>query len=233
MSIGYQDYQAFPNAVSPNLFPSYSQTLAPGVTTTPLVPATAWGSLTLRVSASAGTAQVAVQWFLDAAGTQPLPGDSRSLTPAFALVMTSPIKGPYFRLSINVTSAGNLTALTYATLQSGFASRISYGNSAGLAIINNQSVPASSSITAANVFTMSGQATCVIVPGDATGKLFCSVRAITESGALKYQVAQFGNPVAGADFQFSAPDDILQFTAQNTDAAGAHSLSATLIIPPN
>lgn len=228
----YPDWQTFSNAQSDNIFPAYSQVLAPGAHSTAVLPCLSWSSLILIVSPSAGAAQVKVTHFADLAATQPIDSDTWQVNATTALIVRTPLRGKFVRIDLTVTSPGNLTAVSWANFLSATSDRVSFP-------VGGQNVSDFSHSLAANATALytvgeiaAGQALFFFNPHDTAGKLRVSVHATDELGNSGQLVAYFGLPTTSVQQLIVVPDLILQVEVDNTDSAGAHVYDFSFTIPP-
>lgn len=228
----FPDWQQYPNAQSANIFESFTQTLTPGVHSTPLIPATNWSSVTLVVDPSAGAAQVQIGHFADLAGTMEIDSDTWPVNATTRLVVRTPLRGPYVRLTITVTSPGNLTAGTWANFLSASSDRISFPVSTQNLSDFDHSLAADGTATYSVGEISAGMALFYFKPYDTSGKLEVSVHAVDELGNSGQLIADFGQPTAIVQQLITVPDNIVTVEIDNTDAATAHSYDFSLTIPP-
>lgn len=226
----FPDWQAAAATQSPNQFPTFIQTLAPGLHPGGIVPVYSWSSLNLICVASAGAAKAIVTHWADLAGTQQVGADQWGFTTTTALAARVPLRGPFCQLSINVTSAGNLTAETWAAFLTADVTRISFP-------VGNQQVTDSRTLTPGQVVKFnvpiiaSGPATWSYNPFDTSGKLAVAINSVDELGNLITIVSNRGNPAGLDNAVIYVPDQIIQVQVTNTDGAANHGYGLTLTVP--
>ncbi len=228
----YPDWQSFPNAQSGNIFTSYSQVLTPGPHSTTVFPAVNWSSAIIIVSPSAGAAQVTITHYADLAATQPIDSDTWPVNATTALIVRTPLRGRYVRVDINVTSAGNLTAVTWANFLSATSDRISFPVSR-----QNMSdfahVLAASGTKTYNIGEITaGTSLFYFKPYDTAAKLNVSIHAVDELGNPGQLIADFGKPTTITQQLITVPDLIVQVEVDNTDGAAPHTYDFSLTVPP-
>ena len=228
----FPDWQQFPNAQSDNVFASFKQTLAPGTHSTPITPALSWSSIMIICQPSAGAGQVQINHFADLAGTEQIDSDNWSVNASTALVVRTPLRGKYIRLDLIVTSAGNMTADTWANFLSATSDRISFPVSTQNVSDFDHSLAASGTATYNTGEIAAGFALFYLKPYDATGKLNAVIHAVDELGNPGQLIADFGAPTATVQQLIVVPDKIIQVEIDNTDAAAAHTYDFSLTIPP-
>lgn len=228
----FPDWQQFPNAQSDNVFPAYSQNLAPGVHLGTMLTALSWSSLMLIVSPIAGACQVTVNHFADAAGTLNIDSDTWGANATTTLIVRTPLRGKFVRIDINVTSGVNCNTETWANFLSQASDRISFP-------VSNQNLSDFDRVLAANGDVTyqvgeiaAGMAYFYLKPYDATGKLAVVIHAVDELGNPGQLIADFGKPTAIVDRLIVVPDVIIEVEIQNTDATAAHTYDFSLTIPP-
>jgi hypothetical protein len=228
----FPDWQTFANAQSDNIMGAYSQVLMPGPHSTTVLPCLSWSSLILVVSPSAGAAKVKVTHFADLAATQPIDSDTWAVNSTTALIVRTPLRGKFVRIDITVTSAGNLTAITWANFLSATSDRVSFP-------VGQQNVSDFAHSLAANATALytvgeiaAGQALFFINPHDTAGKLLALITATDELGNSGQLVAFFGQPTTYVQQLIVVPDVILQVEIVNTDGAAAHVYDFSFTIPP-
>jgi len=228
----FHDWQTYANAQSDNQFPAFTQTLTPGLHSTPVIPVLSWSSIVIIVHPSAGAAQVKLNHFVDQAATMQIDSDTWPVNSGINLVVRSPLRGKYIRVDITVTSAGALTAGTWAGLLSASSERISFPVSQQNVSDFNHSLAASATALYTTGEIAAGLATFYFNPRDTTGKLRCSLHAVDELGNSGQLIASFGTPTALVQQLIAVPDLPLQVEIDNTDSAAAHSYDFSLTIPP-
>lgn len=228
----FPDWQQFPNAQGGNVFPAFTQTLTPGVHSTALIPATNWSSVTLVVEPSAGAAQVQIGHYADLAGTMEIDSDTWPVNATTRLVVRTPLRGPYVKLTITVTSAGNLTASTWASFLSSSSDRISFPVSTQNLSDFAHSLAANGTKTYSVGEISAGHALFYFKPYDTTGKLEVSIHAVDELGNSGQLIADFGQPTGIVQQLIMVPDNIVTVEVDNKDATTAHSYDFSLTIPP-
>lgn len=228
----YPDWQSFPNAQSDNTFAAYSQTLTPGLHTGTVLPALNWSSMIIIVSPSAGAGKVMITHYADLAATQAIDSDQWSVNNITALIVRTPLRGKYVRIDLDVTSAGNMTAVTWANFLSATSERISFP-------VGNQNLSDFGFILAASGTKTyqigeiaAGISLFYFKPYDATGKLTVHVHAVDELGNPGQLIAEFGGPTALVQQLITVPDVIIQVEIDNTDGAATHTYDFSLTIPP-
>lgn len=228
----FPDWQQFPNAQSDNLFAAFTQTLTPGVHSTALIPATNWSSVIIIVEPSAGAAQVQIGHYADLAGTQQIDSDTWPVNATTRLVVRTPLRGPYVKLTITVTSAGNLTAGTWANFLSASSDRISFPVSTQNLSDFAHALAANGTKTYSVGEISAGQALFYFKPYDTAGKLEVSIHAVDELGNSGQLIAEFGQPTATVQQLIMVPDNIVTVEIDNKDGAAPHTYDFSLTIPP-
>lgn len=228
----YPDWQGFPSAQSDNLFPAANQVLAPGLHSTPVIPALNWSSVTVLVQPTTGACHVQLAHFADPAGAVLVGSDTLPANVTTALLVRTPLRGRYFRVNVTVTSPGDLTALTWASLASAPTDRLSFPVGQQGAHDMARALPANGVATYSPGFIVAGAALAYVKPYDAAGKLTMVIRAVDELGNVIAPVADFGAPTALVQQVITVPDEILQVVVTNTDAAGPHTYDMAVTVPP-
>lgn len=228
----FPDWQQFPNAQGGNIFPAFTQTLTPGAHSTALIPATNWSSVIIIVEPSAGAAQVQIGHYADAAGTQEIDSDTWPVNATTRLVVRTPLRGPYVRLTITVTSPGDLQVENWANFLSASSDRISFPVSTQNLSDFSHALAANATKTYSVGEISAGQALFYLKPYDTSGKLSVSIHAVDELGNSGQLIADFGKPTAIVQQLIMVPDLIVTVAIGNTDAAAAHTYDFSLTIPP-
>jgi hypothetical protein len=228
----YPDYQTFPNAQSDNVFPLFTQTLAPGLHSTGIIPALSWSSMMIAITPSAGACQVQINHYADLAGTMQIDADNWSCNAVTALRVRTPLRGKYVRIDIFVTSPGNLTAATWANFLSATSDRISFP-------VSTQNLSDFAHVAAANAdikYTSgeicAGQALFYFKPYTAGGLLAVVLHAVDELGNPSTLIADFGKPTALVQQLITVPDRILQVEILNSSGTTAVTYDFSLTVPP-
>lgn len=228
----YPDWQTYPTAQGTNLFPAYSQVLAPGAHSTGVIATSSWSSVTVIVHPSAGAAQVQVIHHAAPDGSQPVDSSTWPVNSNTKLIARTPLRALYVEIIITVTSAGNLTAVTWATPQAASSDRISFPvgqvNVSAFAL----AVPASTTDTASVGAIVAGQALMYVKPYDNSGHLAVVIHAVSELGVTGQLIADFGAPTALVQQLITVPDLITTVSITNTDATAPHTCDFSLTIPP-
>ncbi len=228
----YPDWQTFPNAQSDNLFASFTQTLTPGTHSTAVLPALSWSSIMIAVTATAGAAQVQLNHFADAAGTQQIDSDNWPFNPSTNLRVRSPLRGKYVRLDIIVTSAGNLTVNSWANFLSASSERISFPVSQQSLSAFNFTLTAGATQTAQIGEIAAGMASFFYNPYDSAGKVLVYIRSVSELGTGGSLITEYGTPTALIRDLLTVPDQIIQVVFTNNDGVASHSFDFALPVPP-
>lgn len=228
----FPDYQTYPNAQSDNLFTAFTQTLAPGLHSSPVLPALSWSSLMLIVSPSAGAAQVQINHFADAAGTLQVDADKWPVNTLTNVVVRTPLRSKYVRVDITVTSAGSLTARTWANFLSATSDHISFPVAQQNVSDFNHSLPANGTALYQLGEICAGEALFFYNPKDAAGKNRVSIHAVDELGNSGQLIAYFGLPAAVVQQLIVVPDLMLVVEIDNTDGTAAHLYDFSLTVPP-
>ncbi|MGH9622523.1 MAG: hypothetical protein ACRD45_22800 [Bryobacteraceae bacterium] len=228
----YPDWQSYPNAQSDNLFASVTQTLAPGLHSTDVLPAINWSSIMIICQPSAGAGQVQINHYADAAATMQIDSDTWPVNAGTVVIVRSPLRGKFVRIDITVTSAGDMTATTWSNFLSATSDRISFPVSQQNVSNFDATLAASGTNTYSPGEIAAGMALFYFKPYDATAKLYASIHAVDELGNPGQLIADFGKPAATVQQLITVPDLILQVEIDNTDAAASHSYDFSLTIPP-
>lgn len=228
----YQDWQSFPTAMGMNLFPAVSQVLAPGVHPGAVQTVSSFSSLAVAIVPSAGAGQLTVNHWSDAAGTVSAESDTWQFRVGGNLVMRTPLRSPYVSLSLNVTSPGNLTASTWATLLASQSDRITYpipGQQAGV----DNTVLAGGAVDQWRMPAIaSGAAMLTFLPGNTLSKLTVEVIAEDELGNALYHIMFPTAPVGLLMQPLILPGVVTIIQITNTDATNAHSYGVNLVCSP-
>lgn len=228
----YPDWQVAASTQSGNAFAALTQTLAPGSHPGAVTAVYSWSSLNMVVVPSAGACKVTVSHWADLAGTQLIGSDSWNVSVATPLTVRVPLRGPYAQLTLNVTSAGSLTAETWGVFQTYPADRISFPIAGKQIFEPFRTLTPSATFTYTMPAMVAGAANWSFVPFDNAGKLNPFVQIVDELGNVLARVSDRGNPVAIDDSILQLPDQIVQVVVTNEDAAASHTYGFSLIVPP-
>lgn len=228
----YPDWQASPSTQSPNVFPAFTQVLTPGAHPTAVIPVISYASLSLIIKASAGACKVSVTHYADPAGTNVIGTDTWNCNATAPLTVRVPLRGPYIKLTINVTSAGNLTATTWGVLQTAAADRISFPVASQQVFVPFTAAPINSTTTYTMPAIAAGRATWSFVPQDTTGKLNVYLQTVDELAGFIAIFSDRGNPTVIDNAVIEVPDALIQIIVVNQDLAATHSYALSLMIPP-
>lgn len=227
----FPDWQQFPNAIASNLFTAANQTLTPGVHNGNVLPVSSFSSLGVVIQPSAGAGKLTVNHWIDAAGTMSAESDVFRFRVGAALVMRTPLRAPYVSLSLNVTSAGSLTANTWATLLSGASDRIAYPLPSQQAGIENTVLAGGAEDQWRLPAIVSGDAFLTFLPGNTLGVVTVEVIAEDELGNTLYHIMFPQAPTNFLNIPLSLTNDVIIVQVVNTDGANAHSYGVSLITP--
>lgn len=228
----FPDWQSYPNAQSDNLYPAFTQTLAPGTHSTAVIPALSWSSVTIAVTVTAGAGQIQLNHFANAAGTEQIDSDNWPVNTTTRLVVRSPLRGKYIRLDTIVTSPADLAGSFWGNFLSASSDRISFPVSSQNLSAYDSTLAASASITYNSGEITAGPALFYVKPYDASGKLAVALHCVDELGNPGDLIADFGTPAALTQQLITVPDKILQVEIANTDTAAAHTYDFSLTVPP-
>lgn len=228
----YPDWQAAASTQSGNVFAAFSQTLAPGNHLGVITPVFSWASLNMIVVPTAGAAKITVSHFADQAATQPIGADTWDTSVTTSLTVRVPLRGPYVRVDINVTSPGALTAETWGTFQTQPADRVSFPISGQLVFEASTTLAANASKTYTVPRMAAGRSNWSFVPFDNAGALNPYIQAVDELGNLICRIADRGNPAGVDNALLELPDQILQVVVTNESGTASHSYGFCLAIAP-
>lgn len=231
MSIGYSDFQGYPNATGLPIADQPSFSLSPG---TPFSAAGFVGNfpaVRVHVAPSGGTNGCAVNLaYYDDETLAFIVGQYNWLIgPGSSLPAVVPNLAPYAVLTITTTVAGaNPCAIQLTPMTTSVPSARYYavGNE-GTAL--NVSVPLSSSTTLLLPFVVEGPGQLFVNPRDATGKLNFEVWEISQSGGNQFPVALLSGPTGAAQVPLYAAGQTLRVAINNVDATAAHSFDARIV----
>lgn len=229
----YPDWQVSASTQSGNQFAGVTQTLTPGVHPTAIVSVVSWESCAMTIRPTAGAAKVSISHYADLAGTQLIGTDTWDVNVTTSLTVRVPLRGAYAQLSINVTSAGNLTATTWGVYQTQAANAITFPVEGQIIFEATNTLAALASKTYVLPQIAAGAANWCFIPFDATGMLGTYVQAVDELGNIIVRVSSMGNPTGIANLNPQVPDLILQVIVTNTDAANPHTYGFSFIVPPH
>lgn len=229
----YPDWQVSASTQSGNVFPSFTQTLPAGSHPTAITAVYSWESLAMTVIPSAGAAKVSVSHYADLVGTMLIGKDTWDVNASTSLTVRVPLRGPYAQLTINVTSAGSLTAETWGVYQTQAADRISFPVAGQIIFEADNTLAASGTKTYTMPQICAGAANWSYVPFDNSGALGIYVQAVDELGNIIARVSDRDNPVAIDNALIEIPDLIIQVVVANSSAVTAHSYGFSLIVPPH
>lgn len=228
----YPDWQVSAATQSGNAFAAFTQVLTPGNHPGAVTPVFSWSSLNMVIVPTAGAGKVTVTHYADAAGTQQIGSDTWNVSTATALTVRVPLRGPYAQLSVNVTSAGNLTAKTWGVYQTFQADRVSFPIGGQFIFDPTHTLAAGTSKTYTMQWVAGGHAFIAWVPFDNTGQLDIWVQAVDELGNILSRAIDLGNPTLVTWASLYVPDAILQVVVQNGDAVNPHSYGFSFTVPP-
>ena len=227
----FPDWQQFPTAMGGNLFGAVSQNLAPGPHPTAVIPVTSYSSLSVVVAPAAGAGQLTVAHWADPAGTVSAETDTWRFRPGAALVMRTPLRAAYVSLTLTVTSPGNLTASTWASLLASTSDRVSYPVTGQVANIDSRPLAAGAFDQWRVPAIVAGPAMLAFKPADATGKLTVEVYTTSELDVEDYMIMFPVAPTVPLMQPLQLPGDITVVQVTNTDGVSAHTYGVTLTCP--
>lgn len=228
---GYPDFQQFNSTSTPNLFPAPVITLPPGNTVYPIDPVAGWGSITMDVAAMSGGGSARIDHFADPAGAVSCGFDQWSVTTNTGLLVRSPLRGQFMQLSLFNSGTTPAVFDARASMQSTTADRLTFPVSYQAVAMNGVSVAPSGQAHGYLGRVVAGRGFLFAKAGDGSGKL--GVQVLTENSLGVLQELLFENDALGVVMQpLEIPDRITRVSVFNNDAAVAHSLYLSLIVPP-
>lgn len=227
----YPDWQTFPVAMAGNLFGAVSQVLTPGPHATPVIPVTSFSSLSVVIVPTAGAGTLTVSHWADPAGTVSAETDTWRFRPGAALVMRTPLRAAYVSLTLSVTSPGNLTASTWATLLASTSDRVSYPVSGQQAGVDTHAIAAGAVDEWRLPAVVAGPAMLAFKPYDTSGKVTVEVYTTDELDTEMYYVMFPVAPTVPLMQPLQLPGEITIVAVTNTDSATAHTYGVNLICP--
>jgi hypothetical protein len=217
--------------MGPNLLDAVSQNLPPGHHTTPVIPVTSFSTLSVVILPAAGAGQLTVSHWADPAGTVSAESDTWRFRPGAALVMRTPLRAAYVSLDLNVTSPGNLTASTWATLLASSSDRVSYPVKGVQAGVGTHVINAGVLDTWRLPAVVSGPAMLAFNPADTSAMLTVNVIATDELDNKLWDVMFPAAPAAPLMQPLQLPGEIIVILVHNTDPAAAHTYGVSLVCP--
>lgn len=228
----YPDWQQFPNAIGPNLFPAASVNDPTGTYPGTVLAVSSYASLSVAIVPTAGAGKLIVQHWTDAAGTMSAETDTYRFRVGAALVVRLPLRATYVQLTLEVTSGANLVASTWAALLNSSSERVTFpvgGQQAG----TYDTVIAASAVDQWRMPAINaGNAMLSFLPGNTLGVLQVEVIAQDELGNRLYEIMFPVLPTAIFNQPLQLPGEVTIVEITNTDAANAHSYGVSLICPP-
>ena len=228
----YPDWQTFPVAMGANLFPSVAQTLAPGAHTSAVIPVTSFSSLSLVILPTAGAGQIIVNHWADALGTVSADTDTYRYRVGAPLVVRTPLRAAYVSITLNVTSAGALTASTWAILLAGTSDRVSFPVGGQQAGVDNTTLAGGATDQWRMPAICAGNSMLTFLPGNTLAKLTVEVFTEDELGNEMYHLMFPVAPVNGIMQPLVLPGEVTLVQVVNTDGANAHSYGVSLVCAP-
>lgn len=229
---GYPDWQTYPQWTGVNAFAANS---VAGVTGTIVLyqgVTPAFASTDLRVAPSAGYGIVSAAWYTDPALTQRVGFETFSVNSAFQLNTLLPVRGPYLKVTLQVTSVAPMTADTYMT---GFNMPVA----APMPAVNTQVVQAFGVVVPAGAdnimyvpFLCAGPAMLFFRPSASPNSLQAFVEVTDQSGAVIYRLAEIDMPTAGVNVLMQAPFSPIRLRVHNQAVSTPNTFSAALVIAP-
>lgn len=229
---GYPDYQTYPQWTGANMLAGLAMNYPTGVAVLYAGPAPAFASLHLRIGPATGFGSVTVVWSLDAAFTEQVGTDNFNVTFRTALFAVVPVEAPYVRVSVSVTSVAAMTGAQYMTGTNVAAAAPTTRTTPQTLHPTAVSVAASATSDSYIAFLMGGHGNLYIAPADAAGKLNFALQVVDQSDALQWTLFESDAPAAPASAMVHVPVQIVRLRVTNTDAAAAHSYSASLVVVP-
>lgn len=232
MTVGYPDWQAFPNSSGP---PFAAQTAFPLSATNPFSAAgfiTNYPSLRLRIRVSGSTQGCAVtlSYFTDASQTLALGSYSWTLGPAQTLAALAPNLGAYAVLSVTSSdpTVRNTIIEAIPFVLAPYAVRyLGVGNECSLL---NVTVAISGTTSVRLPQVAEGPGYLMVQPQDTLGKLVIQVWELGQDGSQVVKVAELSGLTGPAYAAIYGSSSGLQLTVNNTDAGATHALYARLCV---
>jgi hypothetical protein len=224
----YPDWQAQPLWRGVNLFPALNSVFAPGVTPTPVFPVTHWAWVLLRVLPSAGYGKVTASWWLDQAGTMGVGQDTWPVSTNTGLLVVIPGEGNFVSVTVNNTSGGAMSAVTYLAGTNATTGKKSYPVTDDVSAALAFSIPASGFQKFYRGWINRGDGRLWIDPHDALGKVNYQLVTEDETGAAVAEVLNVVGPTSSFSAVLPLPDQIMSLHVTNTDAGAPHVFDYSL-----
>lgn len=228
----YPDWQAAPATSAANQFTNFSQDLTPGTHAGTVTPVSSWSSLTLRVNTTAGAAKVSVKHYADQAGTELVDTDTWTCKTTAPLTVRVPLRARYVQLSIDVTSAVNFQADTYAVYSTYPADRISFPVGAQQKFVPQTPLAASATVAYDMPAIAAGRAYWSYVPYDTNGQITVYLQTVDELDHFLTIITDRGTPTVIDNAVIEVPDALVQIVVSNNDGVNSHDYAFSLMIPP-
>ena len=228
---GFPDFQAYAQWRGLNLLPAYIQTLPVGHTLSGPQLVSSWRGVQLRIKPSAGNCVVVLHWYDDVAETEITGSDTWNVSTGVVLSVTSPIKGQYCDLDINVTSAGAMTADTQLFGVNSVTDRLAYVT--GGSQITQTSLVIAAGATALFIVSpiVAGPATVNWSFADNSGMIGVTVNRFNADGTAGAILADLGSSTLLTPFtqQVTLIDNLCGLQLKNADAVNPHTCSVRLV----
>lgn len=229
MTVGYPDWQRYPNWQSSNILPSYTVNHSAGTGQTGIKAVSNWQAVILRYVSTANFGQVTLSWYADSAGATLITEDTWLVSADTGLFVTVPCKGPFVRVKFNNTSGG-----TWSVNQMLVGTNVA---SPGLVypVTNNSIIQSNVSVGAgatANFFLpwiKEGFAVFCFKPATGVTQLTPIVQQYSESEGATGQIMNIGTGNTANGITVALPPTPCGIRVINTDGAAAHTFTTSLI----
>lgn len=229
MSIGYPDWQRYPNWQSANILPSYTVNHNPGTGQTGVKAVSSWQAVTLSYVSTSGFGTVALVWYADSAGATEIARDTWLISLNCGLLVTVPCKGPFCRLIYNNTGAATWSVNQYLVGTNVASPGIVYPVTGNVIIDTNIPVLAGATSLDFLPWIKEGRAVLAWHPTDTSAKLTPIVQQFNESEQETGQIVNLGVGAVTQVVPVALPPTPCGLRVINTDGANAHGFTASLI----
>lgn len=226
---GSPDFQRQVQSRTGNLFAAGTQTLAPGQTSTAFLAMQSWPGVLIRVKPSAGYGTVTVYWYDTADHTYFIGSDSWDVNANTGLFVNMPCQGAFMVVTIDVTSATDMTADTYLFGISNGPPEIYYPITKNGAYELSGSVAASATSYSYLPWITKGLAWTVFDAGANGPSLQFRVQATDASGSPISEPIDYYKPSLIQQALFALPEHPIRVAVTNLTTIGPLTYSFTLV----
>lgn len=188
-----------------------------------------YGSLNAFIKCTAGNGELSIKWWTDSTKTTLVDTHLIPIVANTTIDLALPTLSSFVTIAINVVSVGGMTEAHMMTPSNAippYIVNLSIPDPAGRTA---KSLAASAVDTLLVDYVVPGNAFLSFTPADATGKLQVQVQSIDKTNSASFTLFNDPGPTSKINTPLLLPYAPCQLVITNTDGAGPHTYTATLL----